>query len=110
LPAYRSNRPPRRVCGRSQAQEAIIATGTVRFFNTNRGYGFIQPSNNSPDVFVHVSAVRRAGHSSLVEGQRVSFEILTEGGKSAAGNLKVNPSHLRQVRVLFRRILGHIYR
>jgi CspA family cold shock protein len=60
----------------------------VKFFNTQKGYGFIQPEDGSKDVFVHITAVERAGLRSLVEGQRVSYEIVTERGKQAAGNLQ----------------------
>jgi CspA family cold shock protein len=67
---------------------ATMATGTVKFFNTQKGFGFITPSDGSKDVFVHISAVERAGMSTLNEGQRVSFEIVTERGKQAAGNLQ----------------------
>jgi cold shock protein len=72
------------------AQEAIMATGTVKFFNIDRGYGFIQPSDGSTDVFVHISAVQRAGYSSLAEGQKVSFEVITDRGKPAADKLQVS--------------------
>jgi cold shock protein len=65
-----------------------MATGTVKFFNTQKGYGFIQPDDGSKDVFVHITAVEKAGMRSLVEGQKVSFEIVTERGKQAAGNLQ----------------------
>ena len=65
-----------------------MPVGTVKFFNTQKGYGFIQPEDGSKDVFVHITAVERAGMRSLVEGQRVSYEILTERGKQAAGNLQ----------------------
>ena len=65
-----------------------MATGTVKFFNTQKGYGFIQPDDGSKDVFVHITAVEKAGMRSLVEGQKVSFEIVTERGKQAAGNLE----------------------
>jgi cold shock protein len=65
-----------------------MAIGTVKFFNTQRGFGFIQPSDGGKDVFVHISAVEKAGMGSLVEGQKVSYEIVTERGKQAAGNLK----------------------
>lgn len=65
-----------------------MATGTVKFFNTTKGYGFIQPSDGSRDVFVHISAVERAGMRTLVEGQKVSFDIVTERGKQSAGNLQ----------------------
>ena len=66
-----------------------MATGTVKFFNSQKGFGFIQPADGSKDVFVHISAVERAGLSSLNEGQKVSFEIVTERGKQAAGNLSL---------------------
>ena len=65
-----------------------MPVGTVKFFNTQKRYGFIQPEDGSKDVFVHITAVERAGMRSLVEGQRVSYEILTERGKQAAGNLQ----------------------
>ncbi len=65
-----------------------MATGTVKFFNTQKGFGFIQPSDGSKDVFVHISAVQKAGLDSLSEGQKVSFDVLTERGKPAAGNIR----------------------
>ena len=65
-----------------------MAAGTVKFFNTQKGFGFIQPDDGSKDVFVHIRAVERAGMRSLNEGQKVSFEIVTERGKQAAGNLQ----------------------
>jgi cold shock protein len=71
-----------------QRKEALMATGTVKFFNTQKGFGFIQPSDGSKDVFVHISAVERAGMGSLVEGQKVSYEVITERGKQAASNLQ----------------------
>ena len=66
-----------------------MPTGTVKFFNTQKGFGFIQPSDGGKDVFVHISAVERAGMRTLVEGQKVSYEIVTERGKQAAGNLSL---------------------
>jgi len=66
-----------------------MATGTVKFFNTQKGYGFIKPNDGGKDVFVHISAVERAGLRSLNEGQTVNFEIVTERGKQAAGNLSL---------------------
>ncbi len=64
--------------------------GTVKFFNTARGYGFIGPEDGSKDVFVHISAVVEAGLSVLTEGQRVEYEIVSKpDGKTAAGNLKL---------------------
>ncbi len=65
-----------------------MATGTVKFFNTSKGYGFLQPEDGGKDVFVHITAVQRAGLDTLSEGQRVSYELVTERGKTAAGNLK----------------------
>jgi len=65
-----------------------MAVGTVKFFNTQKGYGFIQPVDGGQDVFVHVSAVERAGMRSLVEGQKVSYDVVVERGKSAASNLQ----------------------
>lgn len=68
--------------------EVLMATGTVKWFNATKGFGFIQPEDGSKDVFVHISAVERAGIARLNEGQRVSYDVVTERGKSAAGNLK----------------------
>ena len=65
-----------------------MATGTVKWFNAQKGYDFIQPSDGSRDVFVHVTSVERAGLRTLVEGQKVSFEVSMERGKPAAVNLK----------------------
>jgi CspA family cold shock protein len=65
-----------------------MATGTVKFFNTQKGFGFIQPDDGSKDVFVHISAVERAGLRTLNEGQKVQFDVVTERGKQAAGNLQ----------------------
>ncbi len=65
-----------------------MATGTVKWFNAQKGFGFIQPSNGGKDVFVHISAVERAGLSGLNEGQSVSYDVVNERGKDAAANLK----------------------
>jgi CspA family cold shock protein len=70
------------------AKEVFMATGTVKWFNPVKGFGFIQPSDGGRDVFVHISAVERAGMGTLTEGQRVSYEITIERGKQAATNLK----------------------
>lgn len=64
-----------------------MATGTVKFFNTSKGFGFIEPVDGGNDVFVHISAVEKAGMSSLAEGQKVSYEVVSERGKLAASNL-----------------------
>ena len=67
-----------------------MAQGTVKFFNSQKGYGFIAQDRGGPDVFVHISAVERAGMRSLVEGQKVTFDIETDrrSGKAAAANLQ----------------------
>ncbi|GGB47639.1 cold-shock protein [Roseibium aquae] len=67
-----------------------MTIGTVKFFNSDKGYGFIQPEDGSNDVFVHISAVERAGMRTLNEGQKVSFEVVQDrrSGKSAADNLQ----------------------
>ncbi|MCG6859026.1 MAG: cold-shock protein [Salaquimonas sp.] len=67
-----------------------MTTGTVKFFNSARGFGFIQPDDGSSDIFVHVTAVERAGMTGLVEGQKLTFEIVKDSrsGKSAAENLQ----------------------
>jgi len=70
--------------------ETKMPTGTVKWFNPTKGYGFIQPSGGgSKDVFVHISAVEQAGLRSLNEGQTIEYEILTERGRQSAGNLRV---------------------
>ncbi len=67
-----------------------MTTGTVKFFNATRGFGFIEPEDGSKDAFVHISAVERAGLSSLSEGQKVSYELQPgRDGKSSAENLTV---------------------
>ena len=65
-----------------------MATGTVKFFNSQKGFGFIQPTDGSRDVFVHVSALERSGMRTLVEGQKVSYDVITERGKQAASNIQ----------------------
>jgi len=69
--------------------EIVMSTGTVKWFNPTKGYGFIQPQGGGQDVFVHISAVERAGLSTLNEGQQVEYEIVSNRGKSSAENLKV---------------------
>jgi CspA family cold shock protein len=68
----------------------LMHTGTVKWFNSQKGFGFIQPENGGQDVFVHISAVERAGMQSLNEGQKVTFDIVADRrtGKSAAENLR----------------------
>jgi CspA family cold shock protein len=71
-------------------KEGHMAQGTVKFFNAQKGFGFIVQDDGGPDVFVHISAVERAGMSNLAEGQKVSFDIQADprSGKSAAANLQ----------------------
>ena len=65
-----------------------MPTGTVKFFNSQKGFGFIAPVDGGNDVFVHISAVEKAGMSDLKEGQKVSYEVVSERGKLAAANLR----------------------
>lgn len=84
--------PSRRVpvVRRNDDEGRFVDTGTVKWFNETKGYGFIQPDDGGKDVFVHISAVEQAGFRNLVEGQKVSYEVLTDkrSGKDAAGNLQ----------------------
>ena len=66
-----------------------MATGTVKWFNATKGFGFIQPDDGGKDVFVHVTAVQKAGLTGLNEGQKISYELATDRGKTSASNLKV---------------------
>ena len=66
-----------------------MATGTVKWFNPTKGYGFIQPQGGGKDVFVHISAVERAGLTTLNEGQQVEYEIVVSRGRESAENIKV---------------------
>ena len=65
-----------------------MAQGSVKFFNAQKGFGFIQPTDGGQDVFVHISAVERAGMSNLNEGQKLTYEVVSERGKLAASNLQ----------------------
>jgi CspA family cold shock protein len=66
-----------------------VATGTVKWFNATKGYGFVEPSNGGKDVFLHISAVERAGLSAVVEGQKISYDETENKGKTSAENIKV---------------------
>ncbi len=66
-----------------------MANGTVKWFNLDKGFGFIQPQDSSKDVFVHITALQAAGIDSLNDGQKVSYDVITERGKQAAANLKL---------------------
>ncbi len=67
-----------------------MATGTVKWFNIEKGFGFIEPHDGGKDVFVHITAVQAAGMNSLNDGQRVSYDVVTERGKQAAANLSIS--------------------
>jgi cold shock protein len=74
----------------SSTRRQTMQKGTVKWFNPTKGYGFIRPSTGDKDVFVHISAVERAGLSTLNEGQTVEYELVTNRGKTSAENLKVS--------------------
>jgi len=69
--------------------EAKMATGTVKWFNATKGFGFIAPENGSNDVFVHISAVERVGLGTLSDGQRVTYNVISERGKQAADDIRI---------------------
>ena len=86
--AYSGVAAARTAYGRDEVR--YVNTGTVKWFNETKGYGFIQPDDGGKDVFVHISAVERAGMRNLIEGQKISYEIQTDkrSGKDAASNLQ----------------------
>jgi CspA family cold shock protein len=89
-PKIRIDRIGRDVGLFTRSQETTtMPTGTVKWFNPTKGYGFIQPQGGGKDVFVHISAVERAGLSSLNEGQTIQYEVVSNRGKESAENLKV---------------------
>ena len=73
----------------SPLKESFVATGTVKWFNATKGYGFIAPQGGGKDVFVHISAVEKAGYSGLAEGAKVSYEVIANRGKESAENLRL---------------------
>lgn len=70
-------------------KDILMANGIVKWFNPMKGFGFIQPEQGGPDAFVHISALERAGLTTLNEGARVSYDLVTEKGKTSAANLKL---------------------
>jgi CspA family cold shock protein len=74
---------------RGEQWRVIVATGTVKWFNPTKGYGFVQPQSGGKDVFVHISAVERAGLSTLNEGAVIEYELVANKGKESAENIKV---------------------
>jgi cold shock protein len=80
----------RPIVGRVLSKRLKMATGTVKWFNKVKGFGFIEPSDGGKDVFVHITAVERAGLDGLQEGQKVSYDVVSERGKSAAANLRAS--------------------
>jgi cold shock protein len=77
------------VAAHQTENDAAMATGTVKWFNTTKGYGFIMPQDGGKDVFVHITAVQAAGLRGLNEGQKVTYEVQMERGKAAATNLRL---------------------
>jgi CspA family cold shock protein len=76
--------------GSINMESSIVPSGTVKWFNPSKGFGFIQPDTGGKDVFVHISAVEKAGLSSLNEGAKVSFDVVANRGKESAENLRVS--------------------
>jgi cold shock protein len=79
----------RKAIVKRQQGRSIVALGTVKWFNSQKGYGFIQPQGGGKDVFVHISAVEKAGLTTLNEGQQIQYEEVSNRGKTSAENLKV---------------------
>ncbi len=80
---------PALVPGTLTESNAVMATGSVKWFNATKGYGFIMPKDGGKDVFVHITAVQAAGLNGLNDGQNVSYDVVMERGKAAATNLKL---------------------
>jgi cold shock protein len=77
------------LCRQSISGGCGMPSGTVKWFNTTKGYGFIAPDGGGKDVFVHISAVEKAGYDGLAEGAKVSFDVVSNRGKESAENLKI---------------------
>src|SRR6266481_3090526 len=88
-------RQPRGSAATHLPQRNAMSIGTVKWFNAQKGFGFIQPEGGSKDVFVHISAVEQAGMGTLSEGQKVSYDVQQEKGKTSACNLKAVSGHRR---------------
>ena len=71
------------------ARESDVASGTVKWFNSTKGYGFIQPDTGGKDVFVHISAVEKAGMDGLPDGAKITYDVISDRGKESAGNLSL---------------------
>jgi CspA family cold shock protein len=71
------------------ARESNVPSGTVKWFNSTKGYGFIQPDTGGKDVFVHISAVEKAGLDGLPDGAKITYDIISDRGKESAGNLRI---------------------
>lgn len=74
---------------RIKERKDIMVNGTVKWFNTNKGYGFIEPDDGGKDVFIHISAVEKSGLKTLLENQKITFEINQDKGRSSAANIKI---------------------
>ena len=79
----------RLLCRRVNTKAVTMANGTVKWFNADKGFGFIQPQDGSKDVFVHITALQAAGINGLNDGQKVTYDVVAERGKQAAANLKL---------------------
>lgn len=77
------------LAGVTTGETTVMATGSVKWFNATKGFGFIMPSDGGKDVFVHITAVQAAGLKGLNDGQNVSYDVVMERGKAAASNLKI---------------------
>ena len=74
---------------RIKERKDIMVNGTVKWFNNNKGYGFIEPDDGGKDVFIHISAVEKSGLKTLLENQKITFEINQDKGRSSAANIKI---------------------